>query len=60
MNDRSHTRQRKLIYGSVVALAVVATLYAILISMSDGVAFTPILIAVLSWINLVRFLKLGR
>jgi hypothetical protein len=60
MNDRSHTPQRKLIYGSVVALAVVATLYAIFISMSDGVAFTPILIAVLSWINLVRFLKLGR
>lgn len=58
MSDQSTTRRQKVLTGSSIAFAVLASLYAIAIVVIEGVgsAVTPILIAVSADLNCALFL----
>jgi hypothetical protein len=58
MQDRSAIRRRGLTAACFIALAAIASLYAIFIAVSEGVwsAAVPIVIAILFTVNCVVFL----
>jgi hypothetical protein len=59
MKGRLTTRRQRLLFGLLVALAVLTSLYAIVIAVIDGVdsALTPIILAVSFDMNCVLFLR---
>jgi hypothetical protein len=58
MNRRPATRRHALQAAFLIAITVIAALYAVVVAATDGVgsALLPILIAILFGVNCIRFL----